>query len=241
MWQFDSVRVTYDTVGLGRAPDTGVANTEMRSRSVRDIANLLVLGGNGKLRALLKQAGDDLIENTSRFNVSEGTVRGWAASLDAANMRTEPADDGYVRVTFEEPNDIEAEVAPMRADYARYNELLGIQNKYWIPARNKAAGWNPPTPTEIAVDLVAAKDLYENPPAMAGGDPMLAVTYVAAAAVQAAADGHPEAFGNNATFAIITVLGVLALHADSGEPAEDTLAFETEPPRDVWRVLSLEG
>ena len=44
VWQFDSLRVTYDTVGFGRAPDDGVANTEMRSRSVRDIASLLVMG-----------------------------------------------------------------------------------------------------------------------------------------------------------------------------------------------------
>lgn len=227
VWQFDSIRVTYDTVGLGRAPDSGVANTEMRSRSIRDIANLLVLGGDSRLRDVLKQAGDDLVANTSRFDAGEATVRGWAASLDAANIRTEPAEDGYVLVTFEEPNDVEAEVAPMRADFARYNELLGIQNKYWIPDRHKPAGWNPPTPIEIAADLAVTKNLYENPPAMAGGDPIV-VASVAAAAVKAAADGHAEAFGDNAAFAITTVLGILASHADSGEPAEDTLAFETD-------------
>lgn len=227
VWQFDSIRVTYDTVGLGRAPDSGVANTEVRSRSIRDIANLLVLGGNRRLRAMLKQAGDDLIANTSRFDAGEATVRGWAASLDAANMRTEPTEEGHVLVTFENPNDVEAEVAPIRADFARYNELLGIQNKYWIPVRHKPAGWNPPTPIEIAADLAVAKDLYENPPAMAGEDP-IAVTSVAAAAVKAAADGRAEAFGDNAAFAITTVLGALASRADSGEPAEDTLAFETD-------------
>lgn len=228
VWQFDSVRVTYDTVGFGRATDDGVANTEMRSRSVRDIASFLVMGGNQELHARLKEAGEALVANTGRFGSSEGTVRGWAAALDVANMRTEPAENGYVRITFEEPEDIEAEVAPMRADFARYNEQLGIQNKYWIPPRNKPADWTPPAPAEIAADLAAAKDLYENPPSMAGGDPLLAVTYVAAAAVQAAADGHPEAFGDNAAFAITTVLGVLAFHASSGEPAEDTLIFETD-------------
>lgn len=227
VWQFESIRVTHDTIGLGRASDTGIAHTEMRSHSVRDIATLMVLGGNASQRAALKAAGDDLIANTGRFDVSAQTVRAWAANLDAANIRTEPAEDGYVRITFEEPDDVQAEVAPLRADFARYNELLGIQNKYWIPARSKA-DWNPPTPTDIAGDLAVAKDLYENPPAMAGGDPILAVTYVAAAAVQAAAGGHPEAFGDNAAFAITTVLGVLAFHADSGEPTEYTLAFETD-------------
>ena len=228
VWQFDSLRVTYDTVGFGRASDDGVANAEMRSCSVRDIASFLVMGGNTALRAKLKEAGEALVANTGRFDSSESTVRQWAASLDVANMRSEPAEGGYVRVTFDEPADVEAEVAPMRAEFARYNELLGIQNRYWIPARQKPGEWTPPTPAEIAADLAAAKDLYENPPTMAGGDPLLAVTYVAAAAVRAAADGHPEAFGDNAAFAITTVLGVIQLHADSGEPAEDTLRFETD-------------
>ena len=176
----------------------------------------------------LKEAGDALVANTCRFDSSESTVRGWAAALDVANMRTEPAENGYVRVTFEEPEDVEAEVAPMRADFARYNEQLGIQNKYWIPPRNKPADWTPPTPAEIAADLAAAKDLYENPPTMAGGDPLLATHLRRRRSSQAAADGHPEAFGDNAAFAITTVLGVLQLHADSGEPAEDTLRFETD-------------
>lgn len=228
VWRFDSLRVTYDTVGFGRATDDGIANSEMRSRPVRDIASLLVVGGNTALRAKLKEAGDVLIANIDRFDADESTVRQWAASLDVANMRSEAAEGGYVRVTFDEPPDVEAEVAPMRAECARYNELLGIQNRYWIPARQKPDGWTPPTPAELAADLAAAKDLYENPPAMVGGDPLLAVTYVAAAAVKAAADGHPEALGDNATFAITTVLDVIQLHADSGEPAEDTLRFETD-------------
>lgn len=227
VWQFDSLRVTYDAIGFGRAPDDGVANAEMRSRSVRDIASLLVMGGNTGLRGKLKEAGEALVGNTGRFDCDESTVRRWAAALDAANMRTEPANDGYTRVTFEEPPDVEAEIAPMRAEYARYNVQLGIQNKYWIPP-SRQAKWAPPTPAEVAADLAVAKDLSDNPPTMAGGDPLLAATFVAASEVKAAADGHPEAFGDHATFAITTILGVLQLHADSGEPAEDTLRFETD-------------
>jgi hypothetical protein len=228
VWQFDSIRVNTDAVGLMRATDEGIANPGRRTWYVRDVAGLMVVGADAERRIELKELGEQLVANASRFDASETTVRGWAASLDATNMRTEPVDGGQVRVTFEQPAELEAEVAPMRAEWARYNSLLGIQNKYWIPARRKSETWTPPTPDEIAEDLAQAKELYEDPPSFAGTDPLLAGAYVAAAAVKAAASGHPEAFGDNATFAITTVLGVLNHYADSGEDAEDSLAFEND-------------
>lgn len=225
VWQFDSIRVNHDAIGFGRADNDGITHPERRTWHVRDLAALLVVGADDERRTMLKEVGDELIANNRRFDAGESTVRGWASSLDATNMRTEPLDDRNVRITFEQPPDLEAEVAPMRVEFARYNELLGIQNKYWIPARSQTGDWMPPTPEHIAADLAAAKNFHENPPDMAGSDTPLVATYVAAAAVQAAADGHPEALGTNANFAINAVLGY---HADSGGDPEDTLAYETD-------------
>src|SRR5690606_1242212 len=115
-----------------------------------------------------------LIANTEHFDASKSTVRRWAAMLDVAKVRTEPVDNG-VMISVDEPPELEAELAPLRADLARTNELIGLQNKYWIPPRQQADGWSPPTPSEVAEDLAAAKAMFEDPPGFAASEPMLAI------------------------------------------------------------------
>jgi len=227
VWRFDSIRVTQESVGFLRASDDGITNPDRRKWHLRDIVGLLVMSADPERRTELKDLGAQLVANAARFDAGESTVRGWAAVLDADNMTVEPTDGGKL-VSVRLPEDIEEELAPMRADLARGDLLLGIQNKYWIPARQQKEGWTPPTPVEIAEDLAMVKDLHENPPAFAASDPNLALAYVAASAVRSAVAGHPEALGENATFAITSILGILRRAADNSAHDIDSLRFEND-------------
>lgn len=227
IWQFDSIRVTQEAVGLLRASDDGIINPERRKLHLRDIVLPLVLSANPERRGRLRDLGAQLVSNVARFDVGESTVRRWAAALDGDNIATEPTDGGVI-VWVQEPQDIEDELAPMRADLARGNLLLGLQNKYWIPPRQQREGWTPPTPGDVAEDLALVKDLHEKPPAFASSDLDLVLAHVAAAAVHNAAAGHPEAFGDNATFAITSLLGILRNAADSAAHDIDALRFEID-------------
>jgi hypothetical protein len=227
VWQFDSVRVTHETVGLMRASDDGIANPERRKWYLRDIVALLVLQADTPRRAELKDLGAQLLANTARFDAGESTVRRWAAVFDADNITTDPLEGG-VLVSINEPEDIEEELAPMRADIARGNLLIGLQNKYWIPARQQKEGWTPPTPADIAGDLTLIKDLHDDPPVFAACDPQLAVASVASAAIRSAAAGHPEALGEDASFAITSILGILEQAAYNAAHDPDALRFEND-------------
>lgn len=227
VWQFEHSRVTHEAVGFMRAPDDDITNPERRKWYLRDIVGSLVLSADTQRQAELKDLGSQLISNTARFNAGESTIRRWAGALDADNMTTEPVKGGML-VSINEPKDIEEELAPMRADMARSNMLLGLQNKYWIPARQQKDVWTPPTPVEIAEDLALAKDLHDNPPEFAASEPHLALAYVAAAAVRSAAAGFPEAFGENASFAIISILEILKQSADDAADDIDALRYEND-------------
>src|SRR5690606_1805058 len=60
----------------------------------------------------------------------------------------------------------------------------------------------------------------------AASDPYLALAYVAAAAVRSAATGHPEAFGEDASFAITSILGILEQAPNHAAHDTDALRFE---------------
>lgn len=227
IWQFDSIRVTQEAVGLLRAADDGIINPERRKLHLRDIVLTLVLSANPERRRRLNDLGAQLVSNVARFDVGESTVRRWAAAFDANNIANEPIDGG-VLVWVQEPPDIEDELAPTRADLARGSLLLGLQNKYWIPPRQQKEGWTPPTPGEVAEDLELVKDLHEKPPAFASSDLDLVLAHVAAAAVHNAAAGHPEAFGSNATFAITSILDILRNAADRAAHDIDALRSEND-------------
>lgn len=227
IWQFDSIRVTHEAVGLMRASDDGITNPERRRWHFRDIVAPLVVTANAGRRAELKALGDQFVANNVRFDASDTTVRRWAACFDAENMTTEPAEGGVV-VSVKEPEDIEEELAPMRADMARGNQLLGLQNKYWIPARQQSDTWAPPAPLEIAEDVALAKELHKEPPVFAASDADSALAYVVATAVRCAATGHPEALGENAPFAITSILGILGRATDNATDDYDSLRFEND-------------
>lgn len=208
IWQFDSSRATRELVGFMLAPDDGITNPERRKMPLRDFVWYLVLNAGPQRRAELRDLGTQLVTNATRFDPGESTIRRWAAVFDSGNLTTEPTEGG-VLVSVREPEDIEEELAPIRADLARGDLLVRLQNKYWIPVRQQKDGWAPPSPAEIAADLELVKDLHKNPPGLAASDPDLAVAHIAAAAVRTVAEGHVEALGKNATFAITSLLRIL--------------------------------
>lgn len=227
IWQFEQYRVTREAFGFMKASDDGITSPERRKWHLHDLAVLLVLKSPAQRRAELKELGAELVGNTARGDANVSTVRRWAAALDADNVEIEPI-DGEVLVSVKEPADIEEELAPIRADLNRGNLLIGLQNKYWIPARQQKKDWTPPTPVEIAGDLTLVKDLHDDPPAFAASDPDLALAYIAAAAVRSAAAGHPEAFGENASFAITSILGILRQDADDATHDTNALRFDSD-------------
>ncbi|WP_221586301.1 hypothetical protein [Microbacterium sp. G2-8] len=227
VWQLDLSRATHEAVGIMLAADDGIINPERRKWQLRDVAAFLVLNAGAERRSELRDLGQHLIANSDRAGIGESTVIRWAATLDADNMETEPIEGGLL-VSFNEPKAIEEELAPLRADLGRGSLLIGLQNKYWIPAREQKDGWEPPTPGEIAEDLSEVKDLYENPPEFAAYDLPLVVAHVSAAAVRSAAAGNIEAFGVNASFAINCTLGILRAYADASTNDVDALEYEDD-------------
>jgi hypothetical protein len=227
VWHFERFRITHEVVSFMRASDSGITNPERRKWYIRDIVALLVVGASPERQAELRDLGEQLVANSARFNAGESIIRRWAATLDADNMTTE-ATTGGTLVSIKEPKDIEEELASLRADMDRGTLLLGIQNKYWIPARQQKEGWTPPTPVEIAEDLALVKDLHDNPPEFAASEPYLALAYVAASAVRSAAAGYPEALGENASFVITSILGILKQAADDSAHNTDALSFEND-------------
>ncbi|WP_461163174.1 hypothetical protein [Arthrobacter sp. R4-81] len=227
VWDFDSIRATHETVGFMRAPDDGITNPERRKWYLRDIVGFLAVTAGPERQQELRDLGTKLVANAAQFHAGESTVQRWAAALDSGNMTTQPTEGG-VLISVKEPRIIEEELAPLRADMARGNLLIGLQNKYWIPARQQKEGWTPPTPAEIADDLALVKELHDNPPAFAASDPFLALAYVASAAIRSAAEGNPEAFGQNSSFAITSILGILERAAQDAAGDSDALRFEND-------------
>lgn len=227
VWQFESYRAGHEALNFLRPSNEGIAHPERRAWSMREVATLLLLNGNSERHAELRALGEELIANTKHFDATESTVHGWAAMLDVANVRTELVNNG-VMISVDEPPELEAELAPLRADLARTYQLIGLQNKYWIPPRQQADGWSPPTPSEVAEDLAAAKAIFEDPPGFAASEPLLAIAYIAAAAIKWAAQGHADAFGDKATFAITTTLDIVRSYAEPGDDDDYPLRFEND-------------
>ncbi|WP_284990475.1 hypothetical protein [Arthrobacter sp. efr-133-TYG-120] len=227
VWYFDSIRATHESFGFMRAPDDAITNPERRKWYLRDIAGFLAVSAGPEPQQELRDLGAKLVANAARFDAGEPTLHRWAAALDADNMTTEPTEGG-VLISVKEPRIIEEELAPLRADMTRGNLLIGLQNKYWIPARQQKEGWTPPTPAEIAEDLALVKDLHDNPPEFAASEPCLALAYVASAAIRSAAEGNPAAFGQNSSFAITSILGILERAEADASHDTDVVTFEND-------------
>lgn len=224
IWEFDFFRVARETTGFMSASNDGITNPERRQWFLQSIAAFLVLQSSAERQAELKELRAQLLAKAPHFDVEESTIRRWAAALDADSITTDRVQSGML-VSIMEPDDIEAELAPVRADISRGSVLIALQNKYWIPPSQQRESWAPPTPVEIAEDLTLAKDLHEKPPEFTASDPHLAIAYIAAAAIRSAGAGHPEALGQEASFAITSVLSILEQAGDTANEI-DALRFE---------------
>ncbi|SDO32857.1 hypothetical protein SAMN04487848_0416 [Microbacterium sp. ru370.1] len=227
VWQFEQYRATKEAIGFMRSPDDGITNPDRRAWHLPNLVPSLAFYADDSRRDELRGLGDQLIQNSARFDVEESTMRRWALLFDADNLMTERVQGG-VQVSVREPDDIERGLAPVRADLARGDTLLGLQNKYWIPPREQKAGWTPPTAAEIAQDLAQIKELHDNPPMHSGTEPTLALAHVAAEAIRSAVTGHAEALGEQVSFAITSVIGILQQAADDAADDPDARIYESD-------------
>lgn len=227
IWGFEQYRAAKEGIGFLHSPDDGITNPERRNWQLATMVPFLVLGADDCRREELKGLATELIENAPRSVVGESRVRRWAALFDANNISTKRVEGG-MEVTVKEPADIEQELAPVRADLERGNILLGLQNKYWIPAREQKADWRPPTASEIALDLAQIKELHDDPPKYSGTEPHLALAHITAEAIRSAVTESSEPFSDQIPYAIESILDILGQAAHDAESDPNALTYESD-------------
>lgn len=227
IWGFEQYRAVKESIGFLRSPDDGITNPERRSLQLASIVPTLVLSADASRREELKGLGTDLIENAPRSVIENSRVRRWAALFDASNIRTKRVQGG-IEISVKEPDDIEQELAPVRADLERGNILVGLQNKYWIPPREQRGAWSTPTASEIALDLAQIKQLHDDPPTNSGVEPHLALAHIAAEALRSAVTENAELFNDRIPWAIESILTLLKQAAHAAESNPDALTYESD-------------
>lgn len=220
VWEFEQYRAAKEGISFLHPSDEGITNPERRSWQLADLMSLLVLNADGARQQELRDLGAELIENAAYSDVSESRLRRWAASFDANNIITKRVEGG-VEVSVKEPEDIEQELAPLRADLERGNLLLSLQNKYWIPPRQQKGDWKPPTASDVARDLAQVRELHDDPPRHAGTEPHLALAHIAKEAIRLAVAESAEPFKDQIPYAIESILDILrqAAHDAENDPS----------------------
>ncbi|WP_137241781.1 hypothetical protein [Plantibacter flavus] len=227
IWGFEQYRAAREGIGFLHSPDDGITSPERRNWQLANMVPFLVLVADDRRREELKGLATELMENAPRSVVGESRVRRWAALFDANNISTKRVEGG-MEATVKEPADIEQQLAPVRADLERGNILLGLQNKYWIPAHEQNADWKPPTASEIALDLAQIKELHENPPKHSGTEPRLALAHIAAEAIRSALTESPMPPDDQIPYAIESILDILEQAALDAESNPNALTYESD-------------
>jgi hypothetical protein len=184
----------------------------------------------GELRAI----GEQLVANGDRQDLEREQSLNWAANLDESRYRlTQEGDDVYLQVV--PPPEVIAAQSKVVAQQEQVQTVLRLQNRYWGSAKHEA-GYEPPTPSEIASDLAAARALLEasEPLHMRPHD---AAAHVARTAIERAADGQPEALGEEAAFAVQFVVAVAAVFLESEDLRDEGQYFDLGADRAAARAL----
>ncbi|WP_017202482.1 ATP-binding protein [Microbacterium algeriense] len=227
VWAFEQYRAAKEGIGFLHPSDEGITNPERRSWQLASLIPFLVLNADDARQQELRDLGAELIENAAHSEVSESRLRRWAASFDANNITTKRVEGG-VEVSVKEPEDIEQELAPVRADLERGNLLLSLQNKYWIPPREQKGDWKLPTASEIARDLAQVKELHDDPPRHAGFEPHLALAHIAKEALHLAVTESVEPLNAQMPYAIKSILDILRQAAHDAEGDSSARDYESD-------------
>lgn len=235
VWELEFSRCVNEHYGF-KADSEGLAHPERRTWTPREACITLVTRGDGDRRAALQGVGDLLKENGDRLGRESSVVRTWAAHLDIEHFRLERNED-QTYLFVQPPEEAIAASAPQIAQQGRVNATLSIQNKYTRGIYDHE--YVPPRAGETAVDLAAVRQLLETPTDGFGIEPHSAAALVARNAIQHAANGEPEALGNESSFAVQSVLQIAALLAQGPDQSDEGQYFEIGADRSSASALPL--
>lgn len=234
VWELEFGRVTSEYSGL-RANTDDLANNDRRQWSPRDVSAWLITHGEEERIASLRTVGETLIRNGERLGLTDERAKGWAASLDASRYQiTQQGDQYYLEVV--PPPEVIAAQREMASYQEEVQTTLRLQNRYWGSAKHDP-DYQFPTVAEIAADLKAAKELLESDGQQLPSDRIDVVAQVVGAAVSRAADGEPEAFGDEEQFATRLVLDVALSFRKAHSQRHEGQYFDLGADRAVARCL----
>ncbi|WP_328509629.1 hypothetical protein OG981_19295 [Streptomyces mirabilis] len=203
VWELEFSRAASETGSVAEeAP--GIAHSERRRWNLREAAMHVTLHADGDRQEQLRQVGQHLVERARlefdqlRHDPSDdaeqaealeaavttrmAAIRGWAATLDAAQYRFEQQPDGNLQFQVVPPDDVLSVLQPGNEDLVRGGRAMGLATRYG----HQGAAPERVSADELAQDIATARDLHANPPRNGPSNPQEAPAAVAAHAVQAA-------------------------------------------------------
>jgi hypothetical protein len=203
-WELEFSRAASEGGGIAEAAP-GLAHPERRRWNLRDAAMYMTVHADDPRQEQLRQVGQHLVERAReeldqlRPDPSDDTdlaadveaavttrmasVRGWAATLDAAQYQFEQLPDGNLQFQVVPPDDVLSVLEPGNEDLLRGSRAMGLTTRY---GRQGAATLEHVSLDDLAQDVASARDLQANPPVNGPSNPLEAPAAVAAHVVQRA-------------------------------------------------------
>lgn len=235
VWELEFGRDLSEHYGF-KADSEGLAHPERRDWTPREVCLTLVTRADEDRRNALKAVGDLLNENGTRLGQSSDSVQTWAAHLDRDRLRLE-RDGDQMYLFVEPPEEAVAANAPHVAHQEHVNATLRIQNKYTRGIYDHE--YVPPSAAETAEDLAAVRQLLETPTDDVHIGPHSAAALVVRNAIRLAAAGQPEALGDEARFAVQSILDIISLFTRRPDQTDKGQYYEIGADRSAASALPL--
>jgi hypothetical protein len=235
VWDLEFSRCVSEHYGF-KADSEGLAHPKRRSWTPREACITLVTRGDEDRRTALQAVGNLLKENGDRLGRDSLVVETWAAHLDIERFRLERSED-QTYLFVQPPEEAVAASAPQVAQQEQVNATLGIQNKYTRGIYDH--DYVAPPAAETAEDLAAVRQLLDTPTKGVHIGPHTAAALVVRNAIQHAANGKPEALGNESSFAVQSVLEIAALLTQGADQSEEGQYYEIGADRSAASALPL--
>ncbi|WP_326758622.1 hypothetical protein OHB35_11350 [Streptomyces phaeochromogenes] len=202
-WDLEFSRAASETGSIAEAAP-GIAHLERRRWNLREAAMHVTVQADDARREQLRQVGQHLVDRArleleqlrphpsdkagqaedleAAITTRMAAVRGWAATLDAAQYRFEQLPDGNVQFQVVPPGDVLAVLEPGNEDLLRGGRAMGLAARYG----RQGAVDERVSADELEQDIAAARALSANPPRNGPSNAQGAPAAVAAYVVQAA-------------------------------------------------------
>ena len=255
IWQHEFTRVANE-IG-GRAPSSeGVVAPDRRNWSLRETAMTMVVGADVERDAQLRSLGETLItkarlrmesvRDNGPTDTQDGAdaaieqqlaiVRAWASTFDRGRYQVIEGSDGLsVQVT--PPEDVAQALQPELEDGQRLQEDMRLFLRYHV--RPRSGDKETIGPSELAVDLDAARKLFLDPKSLDVRDRWDTPALVAATALEAQFLRDTYLPSELVVFAADTVLRVGEGEAWPRQFDSDFSYFQQGADRSAARALPL--